>query len=79
MCRQSRICPFQAKPDEGSFAVCRLFLVITQAIMICGVILVRDCVSFGLPGYVRIVLRILPECCRLVVGIKEIMDAGHQA
>jgi hypothetical protein len=79
MCRQSRICPFQAKPDEGSFAVCRLFLVIAQVIMTCEVIPVGDCVSFGLPGYVRTVLRILPECCRLVVGIREIMNAGHQA
>jgi len=42
-------------------------------------ILVRDCASFGLPGYVRIASRTLPECRRLVTAIKEMMDAGHQA
>ena len=35
-------------------------------------ILVRDCTSFGLPQYIRIATRTLPECQRLVAAIKEI-------
>ena len=34
-------------------------------------ILVRDCSSFGLPQYVRIAPRTLPECQELIVAIKE--------
>jgi histidinol-phosphate aminotransferase len=37
-------------------------------------ILVRDCSSFGLPSYVRIAPRTLPECQRLVAAIKEIKE-----
>jgi histidinol-phosphate aminotransferase len=36
--------------------------------------LVRDCSSFGLPQYIRIAPRTLPECQRLVAAIKEIRD-----
>jgi histidinol-phosphate aminotransferase len=39
--------------------------------------LVRDCTSFGLPGYVRISPRTLPECRRLVRAIKEMRGAGR--
>ena len=35
-------------------------------------ILVRDCSSFGLPQYIRIAPRTLPECQRLITAIKEI-------
>jgi len=34
-------------------------------------ILVRDCTSFGLPSYIRIAPRTLPECYRLVAAIRE--------
>ena len=34
--------------------------------------LVRDCTSFGLPGYIRIAPRTLPECQRLIEAIKKI-------
>ena len=34
--------------------------------------LVRDCSSFGLPGYIRIAPRTLPECQSLVAAIKEV-------
>jgi len=37
-------------------------------------ILVRDCSSFGLPQYIRIAPRTLPECQRLVAVIKEMRD-----
>jgi histidinol-phosphate aminotransferase len=36
-------------------------------------ILVRDCSSFGLPNYVRIAARTVPDCQRLVAAIKEIV------
>lgn len=39
--------------------------------------LVRDCASFGLPGYVRISPRTLPECRRLVKAVKEVMGVGR--
>ena len=37
-------------------------------------ILVRDCTSFGLPQYVRIAPRTLPECQKLIVAIKEMKN-----
>lgn len=36
-------------------------------------ILVRDCTSFGLPQYIRIAPRSLPECQKLVATFKEII------
>jgi len=41
-------------------------------------ILVRDCSSFGLPQYIRIAPRTLPECQRLVAAIKEIFIIAEQ-
>ena len=38
---------------------------------------VRDCMSFGLPEYVRISTRTLPECQRLLAAIKELKDKGE--
>lgn len=35
-------------------------------------ILVRDCTSFGLPEYVRLAPRTLPECQKLIAAVKEI-------
>lgn len=34
-------------------------------------ILVRDCASFGLPEYIRLGIRTMPECQRLITAIKE--------
>jgi len=39
-------------------------------------ILVRDCTSFGLPEYVRIAARTVPECQRLVVAIDTLKSEG---
>jgi len=40
-------------------------------------VLVRDCASFGLPSYVRISPRTLPECRRLVRAIEEMVGKGR--
>ncbi|MFH1926062.1 MAG: histidinol-phosphate transaminase [Chloroflexota bacterium] len=38
---------------------------------------VRDCTSFGLPEFVRISTRTLPECQKLLTVIKELKDKGE--
>jgi len=40
-------------------------------------ILVRDCTSFGLPGYVRLAPRTLPECEQLMAAIKALKQEGE--
>jgi len=40
-------------------------------------ILVRDCTSFGLPEYVRIAARTMPECQRLIATIKKLKREGE--
>lgn len=42
-------------------------------------VLVRDCSSFGLPEYIRIAPRTMPECVRLITKMKEIIDRGHNS
>lgn len=39
--------------------------------------LVRDCTSFGLPEYIRLAPRTLPECQKLIVAFKEVTSANH--
>ncbi len=40
-------------------------------------ILVRDCTSFGLPEYVRIAVRTMPECKRLIAAIQAMKSNGE--
>ncbi|HAZ31338.1 MAG TPA: hypothetical protein DCY61_01350 [Dehalococcoidia bacterium] len=44
-------------------------------------IMVRDCTSFGLPEYVRIAPRTIPECRRLMQAMREItsLSSCHPA
>lgn len=37
---------------------------------------VRDCTSFGLPEYIRIGLRTVPECGCLVAAMREVLNGG---
>ncbi len=39
--------------------------------------LVRDCASFGLPDYVRIAARTMPECEKLIAAIQAMKDKGE--
>ncbi len=38
-------------------------------------IAVRDCTSFGLPGHVRIGVRLLDQCARLVDVLSEVLSS----
>jgi histidinol-phosphate aminotransferase len=40
-------------------------------------ILVRDCTSFGLPEYIRIAPRTMPECKKLITAISKITNSGE--
>ncbi|MFC2056767.1 pyridoxal phosphate-dependent aminotransferase [Chloroflexota bacterium] len=40
-------------------------------------ILVRDCGSFGLPEYIRIGTRTLPECQRIIAAIEDLKNKGE--
>ncbi|MCJ7655501.1 MAG: histidinol-phosphate aminotransferase family protein, partial [Dehalococcoidia bacterium] len=40
-------------------------------------ILVRDCTSFGLPQYIRLAPRTLPECQKLIESIKDVGVPSH--
>ncbi len=40
-------------------------------------ILVRDCTSFGLPQYIRLAPRTLPECQKLIEALKEVGVISH--
>ena len=40
-------------------------------------ILVRDCTSFGLPQYIRLAARTMPECQKLIATIQTMQDKGE--
>ncbi|MCK4274247.1 MAG: histidinol-phosphate aminotransferase family protein [Dehalococcoidales bacterium] len=42
-------------------------------------VMVRDCTSFGLPEYIRIAPRTMPECERLITAIGRLIKAGAKA
>jgi histidinol-phosphate aminotransferase len=40
-------------------------------------IMVRDCASFGLPQYIRIAPRTMPECQKLITTLKALKHKGE--
>jgi len=40
-------------------------------------ILVRDCASFGLPEYVRLAARTIPDCRKLITTIQTLKQTGE--
>jgi histidinol-phosphate aminotransferase len=59
-------------PSKASFFLVKVIdaTKLRQALLQKG-ILVRDCSSFGLPGYIRLAPRTIPECQRLINAIRE--------
>ena len=41
-------------------------------------IMVRDCASFGLPEYVRIAPRTMPECRKLIAAIESVLQSSRK-
>jgi histidinol-phosphate aminotransferase len=65
-------------PSQTNFFLVKVgnAMAIRQALLNKG-ILVRDCTSFGLPQYIRLAPRTLPECQKLVESIKEVGLLSH--
>ena len=42
-------------------------------------IMVRDCTSFGLPEYVRIAPRTMPECQKLITALNKMLKSGEHS
>lgn len=73
--RQIRLEPL---PSRANFFLVRVGngRIFRQALLKQGM-LVRDCASFGLPEYVRIAPRTMPECRRLISTIRLIKREGR--
>jgi histidinol-phosphate aminotransferase len=65
-------------PSQTNFFLVKVgnALAFRQALLKKG-ILVRDCTSFGLPQYIRLAPRTLPECQKLIEAIKEVGVLSH--
>ena len=65
-------------PSQTNFFLVKVGNVtaLRQALLNKG-ILVRDCTSFGLPQYIRLAPRTLPECQKLIEAIKEVGVPSH--
>jgi histidinol-phosphate aminotransferase len=65
-------------PSQTNFFLVKVgnATVLRQALLNKG-ILVRDCTSFGLPQYIRLAPRTLPECQKLIESIKEVGVPSH--
>jgi histidinol-phosphate aminotransferase len=65
-------------PSQTNFFLVRVGNATTfrQALLKKG-LLVRDCTSFGLPQYIRLAPRSLPECRKLIEAIKDMGVLSH--
>jgi len=69
---------FQSLPSDTNFFLVRVGN--TQAFraaLLKRGIMVRDCTSFGLPEYVRIAPRTMPECQKLIAAIQTLNREGN--
>ncbi len=60
-------------PSQANFFLVKVVnaVKIRQILLQKGIV-VRDCASFGLPAYIRLSTRTMPECQRLVTALREI-------
>jgi len=64
-------------PSEANFFLLKVGNATTfRQSLLKRMILVRDCTSFGLPHYVRISPRTLPESQKLINAVKEVLSTG---
>lgn len=78
MTKELRLAGFQLVPSKANFFMVRVgdggrF----RKALLKHNLLVRDCASFGLPEYVRIAARTMPECERLVSVVQALRAAGE--
>jgi len=68
---------FNAVPSSTNFFLVRVGdAKAFRSVLLKKGILVRDCTSFGLPEYVRIAPRTMPECQKLITAVHELRDSG---
>ena len=69
---------FPSLPSRANFFLVKVGSGKTcRAALIRHGILVRDCASFGLPEYVRIAPRTMPECQKLIATIQKLKQKGE--
>ena len=68
---------FKVFPSEANFLLVKVGNGLEFRSKLLGKgIFVRDCASFGLPQFIRISVRTLPECQRLVAAMREVIANG---
>ena len=64
---------FEALPSSTDFLLIKVSSAATVRLkLLQRGLCVRDCTSFGLPQYIRVSVRALPDCQRLISGLKEV-------
>jgi histidinol-phosphate aminotransferase len=73
LCRELQAQGFEVLPAAANFLLVKVgdATALRHRLLVKG-ICVRDCSSFGLPQYIRIGLRTLPDCERLIAVLKEV-------
>jgi len=64
---------FEALPSSTDFLLIKVGSAATVRLkLLQRGLCVRDCTSFGLPQYIRVSVRALPDCQKLMAGLKEV-------